>query len=337
MAMFDDYITRILKARVYEVARKTPLEFADELSVRLGNEIWIKREDLQPCFSFKLRGAYNKIVGLSADERRQGVIAASAGNHAQGVALAAQRLGIAALIVMPKTTPDIKVEAVRCMGAEVVLHGNTYDDAYEHAQTVGAERRLIFIHPYDDPDVIAGQGTVGMEILQQQVGELDAVFVPVGGGGLIAGIAVYLRKLSPGIRIIGVEPDDAPCLYEALKAGERVVLDQVGIFADGAAVRQVGEEPFRIAQECVDEVILVGTDEICGAIKDIFDETRTIAEPAGALALAGLKKYVDREGIEGRQLAVILSGANVNFDHQPPGCLPAPAHRPRRGCGSGTG
>ncbi|VAW93314.1 Threonine dehydratase biosynthetic, partial [hydrothermal vent metagenome] len=312
--MLDHYTKKILNARVYEVANETPLELAETLSLRLGNPLWLKREDLQPVFSFKLRGAYNKIVQLDADQQRKGVITASAGNHAQGVALAAQRLGLTALIVMPKTTPDIKVQAVQRLGAEVVLRGNTYDDACEHAGELVKTRGMTYIPPYDDPDVIAGQGTVAMEILRQHSGGIHAIFVPVGGGGLIAGIAAYVKALRPETKIIGVEPEDAPCLHHALAAGERVVLDQVGIFADGVAVRQVGEEPFRIARETVDEVILVNTDEICAAIKDIFDDTRSIAEPAGALAVAGAKKYVTRERISGKELVAIDSGANMNFD-----------------------
>ncbi len=312
--MLDYYTKKILNARVYEVARETPLELAETLSLRLANHLWLKREDLQPVFSFKLRGAYNKISRLSTEQQQLGVITASAGNHAQGVALAARELGLNALIVMPKTTPDIKVQAVQRLGAEVVLHGNTYDDACEHAGKLVAKRGMTYIPPYDDPDVIAGQGTVAMEILRQHSSGIHAIFVPVGGGGLIAGIAAYVKALRPETKIIGVEPDDAPCLHAALKAGERVVLDQVGIFADGVAVRQVGKEPFRIARETVDEVILVGTDEICAAIKDIFDDTRSIAEPAGALAVAGAKKYVAREGISGEELVAIDSGANMNFD-----------------------
>ena len=308
------YIEKILKARVYDVAQETPLDRMVNLSKRCGNEVLLKREDLQPVFSFKLRGAYNKIAHLTGEQRRRGVIAASAGNHAQGVALAAARLGIDALIVMPCTTPDIKVTSVRNLGASIVLHGDAYDDAYRQAARLAQEQGRTFIHPYDDPDVIAGQGTVAMEILRQYQGTIDAIFVPVGGGGLIAGIASYVKYLYPEIRIVGVEPDDAPCMHEALARGERVVLDHVGIFADGVAVRQVGEEPFRIAQQCVDEVILVNTDEICAAIKDIFDDTRSIAEPAGALAVAGLKRYVEREGVQGRRLVAIDSGANMNFD-----------------------
>ncbi len=311
--MPDSYIERILKARVYDVAVESPLEVAPRLSERLGNAVWLKREDLQQVFSFKLRGAYNKIVHLSPAARARGVIAASAGNHAQGVALAAQRLGIPAVIVMPKTTPEIKVESVRRMGAEIELAGSAYDDAWQHTLQLVEQRGLTLIPPYDDPDVIAGQGTVGMEIVRQLHG-IDAIFVPVGGGGLIAGVAAYVKYLYPEVRIIGVEPEDAPTLHAALAADERVVLEQVGIFADGVAVRQIGEEPFRIARQRVDEVVLVSTDEICAAIKDIFDETRSIAEPAGALAVAGLKQYVEREGARGQRLVAINSGANMNFD-----------------------
>jgi len=308
------YIEKILKARVYDVAQETPLERARNLSRRLGNHVWLKREDLQQVFSFKLRGAYNKIVALPDEQRRKGVIAASAGNHAQGVALAAQRLNITAIIVMPKTTPDIKVESVRELGAQIVLHGNAYDDAYEHALGLAQERGLTLVHPYDDPDVIAGQGTIGMEIVRQLGGQMDAVFVPVGGGGLIAGVSAYVKYLYPHVQVIGVEPEDTPTLYAALAADERVVLDSVGLFVDGVAVRQIGKETFRVARECVDEVILVSTDEICAAIKDIFDDTRSIAEPAGALAVAGLKKYVDRDKVRDRSLVAIDSGANMNFD-----------------------
>ena len=312
--MLQEYAEKIDQAHVYEVAKKTPLEPAALLSERLKNQVLLKREDLQTVFSFKLRGAYNKISGLSEEQRKQGIIAASAGNHAQGVALAAQKLGIKALIVMPKTTPDIKVEAVANRGAEVVLHGNSYDDAYDHAQQLVAERNLVFIPPYDDPDVIAGQGTIAKEILEQHPEKIHAVFVPVGGGGLIAGMAAYLKHHKPDIKVIGVEADESPCLAEALRAGDRVVLDQVGIFADGVAVRQIGKEPFRVAQQCVDEVIVVTTDEICAAIKDIFDDTRTIAEPAGALAIAGIKRYAAMTGATKQTLVAIVSGANINFD-----------------------
>ena len=312
--MSRDYVTKILKARVYDVARETPLEHAPKLSARLGNAVWLKREDLQPIFTFKLRGAYNKLASLDDEARRRGVIAASAGNHAQGVALAARELGIPALVVMPETAPRIKVEAVERLGAEVLLAGDSYDGAREHAETLAAERGLTLVPPFDDPDVIAGQGTVAMEIVRQQGEPLDAVFVEVGGGGLIAGVSAYIKALWPETRIVGVEPEEAPTLHAALAAGERVVLDRVGTFADGVAVRQIGAEPFRIAQRCVDEVVLVTDDEICAAIKDIFEDTRSISEPAGALGVAGLKRYLEREGGTGGRFAAIVSGANVNFD-----------------------
>jgi threonine dehydratase len=308
------YLERILRARVYDVAHETPLERAPRLSSRLQNDVLIKREDLQPVFSFKLRGAYNKCVQLNAAQRARGVITASAGNHAQGVALAAQRLGIHARIVMPTTTPAIKVEAVLALGADIELVGDSYDEALEHARKREAEHGLCYVHAYDDPDVIAGQGTVAMEILRQCSASIDAIFVPVGGGGLIAGISAYVKHIAPNIRVIGVEPDDAACLHAALAAGERVTLPHVGLFADGVAVRQIGAEPFRIASECVDEVITVDADAICAAIKDIFDDTRSIAEPSGALAVAGLKAYVEREQARGQTLIAIDSGANMNFD-----------------------
>lgn len=312
--MTHNYIEKILRAKVYDVAEQTPLDFAPTLSERLNNRVYLKREDLQPVFSFKLRGAYNKMATLTAEQAAQGVIAASAGNHAQGVALAAKKLGIKALIVMPKTTPEIKIKSVKARGAKIVLHGDSYDDAYSHAQELVAEKGMIFIHPYDDPDVIAGQGTVAMEILRQHTADIHAIFVPVGGGGLVAGIAAYVKFVRPEIKVIAVEPDDADCLNQALKAGRRVVLDQVGLFADGVAVKQVGEETFRIAQQYVDEVITVSTDEICAAIKDIFDDTRSVAEPAGALAVAGLKRYAERHGLLNQTLVAIDSGANINFD-----------------------
>jgi len=280
----------------------------------LNNQVFLKREDLQPVFSFKLRGAYNRMRTLSAEERAQGVIAASAGNHAQGVALSARRLGIKALIVMPKTTPPIKVESVRSLGAKAVLRGDSYDEAYAHSLQLAEEKGMTFIHPFDDPEVIAGQGTIGMEILRQHPGPPQAIFIPVGGGGLIAGIGSYVKYLFPQVRVIGVEPEDAATLYRALEAGRRVNLKQVGIFADGVAVRQIGKETFRLAKQVVDEVILVSTDEICAAIKDVFDETRTVAEPAGALSVAGMKKYVAREGVQDESLIAIDSGANINFD-----------------------
>jgi len=310
----DNYIERILKARVYDVASETPLDHAARLSHRLENRVMLKREDLQPVFSFKLRGAYNKIAHLSESAAKRGVICASAGNHAQGVALAAQRRGIPAVIVMPQTTPSIKVNAVRNLGGEVVLHGDDYDSAYDHAQSIVRERNLVFVHPFDDPDVIAGQGTIGAEILRQTRGDLDAIFVPVGGGGLIAGIAVYAKYLNPKIKIIGVEPVDAAAMHDSLRERKRVVLDRVGIFADGVAVRKVGEETFRLCREHVDEIVLVDTDEICAGIQDIFEDTRSIVEGAGALAVAGLKKYCALNHWQGKRLVAVNSGANMNFD-----------------------
>ncbi|HEX9773373.1 MAG TPA: threonine ammonia-lyase, biosynthetic [Steroidobacteraceae bacterium] len=312
--MQESYIERILKARVYDVAIETPLEDAPRLSRRLGNRVLFKREDLQPVFSFKLRGAYNRIAHLSETVAQRGVICASAGNHAQGVALAARRRGIPAVVVMPQTTPSIKVQAVLDLGGEVVMHGDDFDAAYEHALGLARGRRLTFIHPFDDPDVIAGQGTIGVEILRQHSGTIDAVFVPIGGGGLIAGIAAYVKTLYPLIRIIGVEPEDAASMSRSLAAGQRVTLDRVGIFADGVAVRRAGEETFRLARRYVDEVLLVSTDEICAAIQDIFEDNRTIAEPAGALAVAGIKRYVAREACTGRTFVSLNSGANMNFD-----------------------
>jgi len=310
----QEYIKKILTARVYDVAIKSPLDYLPHLSQRLDNRVWLKREDLQPVFSFKLRGAYNKIVNLPSAALTRGVICASAGNHAQGVALAAQRLGIRAVIVMPNTTPAIKVQAVRDWDGEVVLHGDTFDEAYQQARQLEAEQGLTFIHPYDDPDVIAGQGTVGMEILQQHADPIEAIFIAVGGGGLLTGVAAYVKFLRPDIKIIGVEPEDAASMHAALQHKTRVRLDHVGIFADGVAVRQAGEETFRLARQLVDEVILVSTDEICAAIKDIFDDTRAIAEPAGALGIAGLKKYVERGKVREAALIAINCGANINFD-----------------------
>jgi threonine dehydratase len=308
------YIERILRARVYDVASETPLEEAPRLSRRIGNRVLLKREDLQPVFSFKLRGAYNKIAHLSASVAQRGVICASAGNHAQGVALAARRRSVPAVIVMPQTTPHIKIEAVRDLGGEVVLHGDDYDSAADRALLLARERNLVFVHPFDDSDVIAGQGTVGLEILRQSGGELDAVFVPVGGGGLIGGIAVYVKNLYPHVKVIGVEPEDAAAMYESLRAGRRVTLERVGIFADGVAVKRVGEECFALAREYVDEIVLVDTDEICAAIQDVFEDTRSIVEPAGALAVAGIKRYAARTGMSGQRLVAINSGANMNFD-----------------------
>jgi threonine dehydratase len=312
--MPDDYLQRVLKARVYDVAIESPLEPAPRLSRRLNNHILLKREDLQPVFSFKLRGAYNKIAHLSAATAARGVICASAGNHAQGVALAARKRGIPAVIVMPQTTPAIKLQAVADLGAEVILHGDVYDSAYDHALALARERHLVFVHPFDDPDVIAGQGTIGVEILRQTGGELDAIFVPVGGGGLIGGIAAYVKQLYPRVRIIGVEPEDAAAMYESKRVGSRVTLDRVGLFADGVAVRRVGEETFELARKYVDEILLVNTDEICAAIQDIFEDTRSISEPAGALAVAGIKRYVERGKIHDQRLVAINSGANMNFD-----------------------
>ncbi|MDX2168098.1 MAG: threonine ammonia-lyase, biosynthetic [Deltaproteobacteria bacterium] len=314
MSVAAEYLSRILRARVSDIAIETPLERAARLSTRLGNSVLLKREGLQPAFSFKVRGAYNKMRQLDAAARRRGVIAASAGNHAQGVAMAGRALGIDAVIAMPTTTPAIKVDAVRALGAQAVLHGDGFDDAYAHALAIGERDGRVFVHPYDDPDVIAGQGTIAAEILRQSAETIDAIFVPVGGGGLIAGIAAYFKALFPDTRVIGVEPDDSNCLYAALAAGERVVLDSVSLFADGVAVKQVGAEPFRVARECVDEVLLVSTDEICAAIKDIFEDTRAIAEPAGALGVAGLKRWVERDRARGRTLVAIESGANLNFD-----------------------
>lgn len=310
----SEYVKKILQARVYEVAEETPIDDARLLSARLRNAVWLKREDLQPVFSFKCRGAYNKVASLSDEEKARGVIAASAGNHAQGLALAAEKLGLKAVIVMPKTTPDIKVNAVTSRGAEAVLHGDTFDQAYAHSQKLMQEHGYVYVHPYDDPEVIAGQGTVAMEILNQITGSLDAIFVPVGGGGLIAGISAYVKYVHPEIKIIGVESVDSACLLAALDADARVVLSQVGLFADGVAVAQIGEETFRVARECVDEVITCDTDEICAAIKDIFEDTRSVAEPAGALAVAGLKKYVQREQWKNKSVLAIVSGANMNFD-----------------------
>jgi threonine dehydratase len=312
--MSRSYLERILRARVYDVAVESALEPAARLSRRTGNRVLLKREDQQAVFSFKLRGAYNKIRGLPEAQRRAGVIAASAGNHAQGVALAGSRLGIPTTIVMPVTTPAIKIDTVRRLGGKAVLQGDAYDDAYAHAMALAADKGLTFIHPFDDPDVIAGQGTIGMEILRQHADPIDAVFVPVGGGGLIAGVAAYIKHVRPEVKVIGVEPEDAPTLERAMAAGRRVTLPRVGLFADGVAVKQIGKETFRVARHTVDEVILVTTDELCAAIKDVFDDTRSVAEPAGALAIAGLKRYVAREQATGRTLVAILSGANVNFD-----------------------
>ena len=309
-----DYLQKILTARVYDVAVETPLEKAPNLSARLNNTLLLKREDMQSVFSFKLRGAYNKMAHLSRAALDRGVICASAGNHAQGVALAAKRLGARAVIVMPVTTPAVKVQAVKARGAEVILFGDMFDDAYAHAREVEAGQGLTFVHPFDDPDVIAGQGTIGMEVLRQQQGPIHAIFVAIGGGGLISGIASYVKRVRPDVKIIGVEPVDSDAMARSLKAGRRVKLDQVGLFADGVAVKMVGEETFRLCRELVDEIILVNTDDICAAIKDVFEDTRAILEPAGALAIAGAKAYVEREKLKGETLVAVACGANMNFD-----------------------
>ncbi len=310
----QDYVRRILTSSVYEVAEETPLEKMQLLSARLGAEVLLKREDMQPVFSFKIRGAHNRIAQLNASERARGVICASAGNHAQGVALSATRLGIRAVVVMPTTTPAIKIGAVRRLGGEVVLFGDGFDAARAHAAELAEQHGYVVVHPFDDPDVIAGQGTIGMELLRQHPGELGAIYVPVGGGGLAAGIAAFVKFLRPEIRVIGVEPEEAASMKAAIAAGHPVALDQVGLFADGVAVREVGTETFRICRELLDDIVTVTADEICAAIKDIFDDTRAIAEPAGALALAGLRKQVEQGAAPAGALVAINSGANVNFD-----------------------
>ena len=312
--MNSDYLERILTARVYDVAQESPLEYAPNLSTRLQNKILLKREDMQSVFSFKLRGAYNKMAQLPHDVLTEGVIAASAGNHAQGVALAAHKLGTRAIIVMPVTTPQVKVDAVAARGGHVVLHGDTYDDACAYAKQLEKEKGLTFIHPFDDPDVIAGQGTIALEILRQYQQPIHAIFVAIGGGGLIGGIAAYIKRLRPEIKIIGVEPVDANAMYQSLQAGKRVRLPKVGLFADGVAVREVGKETFTLCQEYVDEIILVDTDDTCAAIKDVFEDTRSILEPAGALAIAGVKAYTEREQLQDQTLIAVACGANMNFD-----------------------
>ena len=314
--MLEKYVKKILSSRVYDVAVETPLQPAGNLSQRLGCPVTLKREDLQPIFSFKIRGAYNKIAQLSPDEQAKGVIAASAGNHAQGVALAARHLGIKATIVMGRNTPSIKVNAVRGLGARIVLHGDSFDDAATLAAELTEKESHVFVHPFDDVDVIAGQGTVGMEIMNQHSGSPDVIFVPVGGGGLVAGISAYVKYLSPRTRIVGVEAEGSACLAAAMAAGRRVKLpfESLDLFADGVSVAQVGRETFKVARVCVDEVVTVTTDEICAAIKDLFDDTRSIAEPAGALAVAGMKKYVEARSLADRKLVAVVSGANVNFD-----------------------
>lgn len=312
--MSESYIKRILNARIYDLAVETPLDNARILSQRTGNHVLLKREDLQPVFSFKIRGAYNKLQQMSEEDRAKGVICASAGNHAQGLALGAHHLGIKATIVMPRTTPQIKVDAVKARGAKVVLHGDNFDEASIHAQKLVEERGLTYVHPFDDPDVIAGQGTVAMEILRQYPGHIDAIFVPVGGGGLAAGVAAYVKYVRPNTKVFAVESEESACLKAALEKNKRVTLPQVGIFADGVAVAQIGQETFRVLKKTIDGVITVNTDEICAGIKDIFEDTRSIGEPAGAVSIAGLKKYVTETGCQGQTLIAIDSGANINFD-----------------------
>ncbi len=310
----NSYLQRILNAKVYEVAVETTLDVARNLSKRIGNKVLLKREDQQPVFSFKLRGAYNKMAHLTPAARAQGVICASAGNHAQGVALSAKKLGCRAVIVMPVTTPKVKIDAVQALGGEVVLHGDSFTDAYGRALELEREQGLTFVHPFDDPDVIAGQGTIGMELLRQHPGPIDAVFVAIGGGGLIAGVAAYIKALRPEIKIIGVQTRDSDAMVRSVKAGKRVQLNDVGLFSDGTAVKLVGEETFRIARELVDDYILVDTDAVCAAIKDIFEDTRSIMEPAGALGVAAIKQYVAKTGAKGQTLVAITCGANMNFD-----------------------
>ena len=308
------YLQRILTARVYDVAVESPLEHADRLSKRLGHNVLLKREDTQAVFSFKLRGAYNRMVNLSPAQRQRGVICASAGNHAQGVALAAQRLGVRAVVVMPVTAPTLKIDAVRARGAKVELVGESYSDAYARALRIAKSERLTFVHPFNDPDVIAGQGTIGMEILRQHQGPLDAIFVPVGGGGLIGGVAAYVKAVRPAVKVIGVQTNDSDAMARSVRAGERVRLDNVGLFADGTAVKEVGEETFRLAQALVDDFVIVDTDEACAAIKDVFEDTRAVLEPSGALAVAALKQFANRMRAKDRTFVAITSGANVNFD-----------------------
>ena len=309
-----DYLQKILTAKVYDVAIESPLDPAPLLSRRLANRVLLKREDQQAVFSFKLRGAYNKMAQLSPAARARGVIAASAGNHAQGVALAAQKLRCKATIVMPMTTPQIKIAAVEARGAKVVLHGDSYSDAYAHALILQKRSQATFVHPYDDPDVIAGQGTIGMEILRQWQAPLDAIFVAIGGGGLVSGIASYVKRVRPGVRIIGVQPVDSDAMARSLAAGRRVRLAHVGLFADGVAVKEVGKETFRICRQLVDDIVLVDTDAACAAIKDVFEDTRSILEPAGALAVAGVKAWCARHHVRDRTFVAIAGGANMNFD-----------------------
>jgi len=312
--MKTDYLKKILTAQVYDVAIETPLELAPGLSKRINNQLLLKREDMQEVFSFKLRGAHNKMSKLSPEILKRGVVTASAGNHAQGVALVARRLNCKATIVMPVTTPQIKIQAVEAYGANIILHGDSFDDAYAQAMLLAEQKKLTFIPPYDDPEIIAGQGTIGMEILRQHTKPLHAVFVPIGGGGLISGIAAYIKSLHPEIKIIGVEPVDSNAMYLSMQKGRRVKIPQVGVFADGVAIKQVGQETFRLCRELVDEIILVDTDAICAAIKDVFEDTRVMLEPSGALSIAGAKLYCCREKIRGKTIVAVASGANMNFD-----------------------
>jgi threonine dehydratase len=313
----DSYLKRILNAKVYDVANETPLEVAPNLSARTGNTILLKREDMQQVFSFKLRGAYNKMAQLTPEQLKRGVITASAGNHAQGVALCAQRMGCKAIIVMPTTTPQVKIDAVKHFGqraVESVLHGDSYSEAYNHALTLEKKHRLTFVHPFDDPDVIAGQGTIGMEILRQHQAPIHAIFVPIGGGGLISGVAAYVKQVRPDIKVIGVQTTDSDAMYRSLKAKKRLQLADVSLFADGTAVKQVGAETLRMCKKFVDEIVLVDTDAVCAAIKDVFQDTRSILEPSGAMAIAGAKLYASRENLKGETLVAIATGANMNFD-----------------------
>lgn len=312
--MSTDYLKRILTSKVYDVAVESPLERAPLLSQRIANNVLLKREDTQAVFSFKLRGAYNKMANLTPAARSRGVIAASAGNHAQGVALAATRLGCRAVIVMPTTSPQVKVDAVRRLGGEVVLAGDSFTDAYEHAQQLEKREKLTFVHPFDDPDVIAGQGTIGMEILRQHPGEIEAIFVAIGGGGLIAGVAAYIKQLRPEIKIIGVQTEDSDAMVRSVRAGRRVQLSDVGLFSDGTAVKLVGAETFRLARQYVDDFVVVNTDAICAAIKDVFQDTRSVLEPAGAMAVAGAKQYAAEHKLKGKTLVAVACGANMNFD-----------------------
>jgi threonine dehydratase len=312
--MSTDYLKRILTSKVYDVAVESPLDPAALLSQRISNTVLLKREDTQPVFSFKLRGAYNKMANLAPAARNRGVIAASAGNHAQGVALSASRLGCRAVIVMPTTTPQVKIDAVRRLGGEVVLAGESFNEAFEHAKKLEKKEKLTFVHPFDDPDVIAGQGTIGMEILRQHPGDIEAIFVAIGGGGLISGVAAYVKQLRPDIKIIGVQTEDSDAMLRSVRAGRRVQLSDVGLFADGTAVKLVGEETFRLVRQYVDDFVVVDTDAICAAIKDVFQDTRSVLEPSGAMAVAGAKQYAAQHKLKGKTLVAITCGANMNFD-----------------------